>query len=92
MEEDDANEREADSAKDKADDVRLMKTTPNFGRKTGAIAEPSKEGGVFIPSRADKMQPNADITENSATTKKSAEKRCANRLPQVDNSQITRTT
>ena len=69
------DEREADSAKDKADEVRPMKTTPNFGRKMGAIAEPSEEGGASILTRADKTQPNADIAENSATTKKSAERR-----------------
>ena len=81
-EEEDADEREADSAKDVTDKdvtdkVRLTKTTPNFGRKTEAIEEPS--------------QPNADIAENSATTTKSAERRCANRLPQADNSRIMRT-
>ena len=45
-EEEDATEQEADLAKDKADNVRLTKTTPNFGRMTGAIEEPSKEGGA----------------------------------------------
>ena len=34
MEEEDADEREADSAKDKADEVRPTKTTPKIGRKT----------------------------------------------------------
>ena len=71
-EEEDADEREADSAKDKADEVRPTKTTPNFGCKTEAIEEPSEEGGASIPARADKTQPNADIAENSTTTKKSA--------------------
>ena len=71
-EEEHANEREADSAKAKADEVRPM-TTPNFGRKTEAIEEPSEEGGASILARADKTQPNADIAENSATTKKKRE-------------------
>ena len=48
MEEDDVDEQEADLAKDKANKVRLTKTTPNFGRKTEAIEEPSKEGGASI--------------------------------------------
>ena len=87
----DTDKREADSAKDEADKVRITKTTPNFGRKTEAIEEPSEEGGASILARADKTQPNADIAENSATTKKSAERRSVNRLPQANNSQITRT-
>ena len=90
-EEEDADEREADSAKDKADKVRPTKTTPNFGRKTEANEEPSQEGGVSTPARVVKTQPNVDIAENSATTKKSAERRYGNRLPQADNSRITRT-
>ena len=88
-EEEDADEREANSAKDKAEEIRPMKTTPNFGHKKEAIEEPSEEGGVSILARADKTQPNADIAENSTTTKKSAERRSANRLPQADNSRIT---
>ena len=91
-EEEDADEREADSAKEEADEVRITKTTPNFGRKTEAIEEPSEEGGAFIPVRADKTRPNANIAKNSATTKKSAERKSTNRLPQADNSQITCTT
>ena len=47
-EEEDTNEQEADLAKDKADEVRPTKTTPNFGRKTEAIEEPSQEGGASI--------------------------------------------
>ena len=35
-EEEDADEREADSAKDKAAEVQPTTTTPNFGRKTEA--------------------------------------------------------
>ena len=85
-EEEDADEREADSAKDKAAEVRPTTTTPNFGRKTEAIEEPSEEGGASILARADKTQPNADIAENSVTTKKSAERRSVNRLPQANNS------
>ena len=49
MEEEDADEREADSAKNKADKVRPTKTTPNFRRKTEAIEEPSQEGGASTP-------------------------------------------
>ena len=89
-EEEDADEREADSAKDKTDEVRPTTTTPNFGRKTEAIEEPLQEGGASIPARADKTQPNADIAENSATAKKSVERRSVNRLPQANNSRITR--
>ena len=48
-EEEDADEREADLAKDKADEVRPTTTTPNFACKMGAIEEPSEEGGVSIP-------------------------------------------
>ena len=88
-EEEDADEQEADSTNYEADKVRLTKTTPNFGHKTEAIEEPSEEGGASIPVQADKIRPNADITENSATTKKSAERRSANRLPQANNSRIT---
>ena len=89
MEKENADKREADSVKDEADKVRLTKTTPNFGRKTKAIEEPSEEGGSSIPVRADKTRPNADIAENSATTKKSAKRRSMNPLPQADNSRIT---
>ena len=85
-EEEDAYEREADSAKDKADEVRPTTTTPNVGRKTEVNEEPLQEGGVSTSARVVKTQPNADIAEKSATTKKSAERRCANRLAQADNS------
>ena len=88
-EEEDANEREADLAKDKAAEVRPITTTPNFGRKTEANEEPSQEGGVSTTARAVKTQPNVDIAENSATTKRSAERRCVNRLQQADNSRTT---
>ena len=91
-EEEDADEREADSAKDKAAEVRPMKTTPNFGRKMGPIAEHSEEGGYSISARTDKTQPNADIVENSATTKKNADRRSVNQLPEAENSRITRRT
>ena len=77
--EEDADEREADSAKDEANKVRPMKTTLNCSRKTEAIAEPSKEGGASIPAQADKTQPDAHIVENWATTKKSVERRSMNR-------------
>ena len=80
-EEEDANKQEADSAKDKADEVCPMKQTPNFGRKTEAIEESSEEGGASIPARADKTRPNADIVEKSGTTKKNAKRRIVNRLP-----------
>ena len=85
-EEEDADDREADSAKDKVDEVRPTKTTPNFGYKTEAIEEPSEEGGTSIPARTNKTRPNADIAENSATTKKSVERRSVNTLPQAHNS------
>ena len=88
-EEEDMDKREADSAKDKVDEVRPTTTTPNFGRKTEAIAEPSEEGGASTPAWVVKTQPNADIAESLAFTKKSAERRRKNRLPQADNSRIT---
>ena len=88
-EEEDADEQEADSAKDKAAEVRPTTTTPNFGHKTEANEEPSQEGGVSTPAQVVKTQPNADIAESSAITKKSVERRSGNRLPQADNSQIT---
>ena len=87
-EEEDADEREVDSAKDKAAEVRPT-TTPNFGHKTEANEEPSQEGGASTPVRVVKTQPHPNIVESSAITKKSAERRSANRLPQADNSQIT---
>ena len=90
-EEEDADEREAESVKDKAAEVRPTTTTPNFGRKTEANKEPSQEGVVSTPARAVNTQPNADIAESSAITKKSVERRSANRLPQADNSRISRT-
>ena len=87
--EDAAVQGEADSAKDAADKARSTTTTPNFGNKMEAIEEPSEEGGAIIPVQVDKTQSNADIAEKSATAKKSAERRCASRRPQADNSRIT---
>ena len=72
IEEEDADERESDSAKDKEDEVRPMTITPNFGCKTEANEEPSQEWVVSTLARVIKTQPNADIAENSTTTKKSA--------------------
>ena len=91
-EEEDVDEQKDDSAKDKADEVQTTKTTPNFGRKTEGIEEPSEEGGPSIPAQAEKTQPNAVIAESSAITKKSAKRRCVNWLPQAENSRIMRTT
>ena len=68
--EEDADEREADSAKDKADEVRPTTTTPNFGHKTEANEEPSQEGGVFTPARVVKTQTNADIAETRPPRKR----------------------
>ena len=62
--EEDADEREADSAKDKVAEVRPTTTTPDFGCKTEANEEPSQEGGVSTPDRVVKTQPNAGIAEN----------------------------
>ena len=90
-EEEDADTREADSARNKADEVRPTKITPNFGRKMEAIEDSLEEGGASIPARVNKMRLNADIAENSGIMKKSAERRSMNRLPQADNSRITRT-
>ena len=73
-EEEDADEREADSANDKAAEARPTTTTPNFGRKMEANEEPSQEGGASNPFRVVKTQPIVGIAENSATTKKSAER------------------
>ena len=87
--EEDTDEQEADSSKDEADEVRPMKTTPNFGKKAEIIEEHSKERGVSMSVQATKTPPNADIAAKSATTKKSAERRSTNRFPQADNSRIT---
>ena len=87
-EEEDAAKQEVDSTKDEADKVRPMKTTPNFGKKMETREERSEEGGFSMLAQADKTPPNADIAEKSATTKKSAERRSVNRLPQADNSRI----
>ena len=54
MEEEDATEQEANSAKDEADEVRPMKTTPNFSKKTETREERSEQGGVSMPVQADK--------------------------------------
>ena len=76
---------------EEVDSTYPTKRTQNFGYKKEAIEEPSQEGGASTPARAVKTQPNADIAENSTTTKKSAERRSVNQLPQADNSRITRT-
>ena len=91
MEEEDADEREADSAKNKADDVRPTKNTPNLRRKTEAIEEPLQEAGVSTPGQAVKTQSNVDIAESSAITKKSAERRSENLLSRADNARIMHT-
>ena len=62
-----------------------------FRPQNGSQRGTSQEGGVSTPARVVKTQSNADIAENSATTKKSTERRCVNRFPQADNSRITRT-
>ena len=72
-----------------ADEAWDTKTTLNYGNKMEAIGEPWVEGGAIITVRADKPRSNADIAAKSATTKKSAERRCVSRHPQVDNSRIT---
>ena len=54
MEEEDVDEQEADSAKDKADEVQPTTTTPSFGRKTEANKEPSQEGGVSLQPESSK--------------------------------------
>ena len=58
-----------------------MKTTPNFGKKVERIEGCSEEGGVSMLDQADKTQLNADIVENLATMKKSAERRSVSPLP-----------
>ena len=66
MDEEDADEREADSA-----EVQPTTITPNFGRKTEANEEPSQEGGVSTLARVVKMQPNggiADVEISSSTS------------------------
>ena len=87
-EEDAYMQEEDDSAKDEADKARLIKKTRKFGIKMEAIEEPLEEGGPSTPARAVKTQPNADIAESSATTKKSAERRCVSWLPLFDNSPL----
>ena len=88
-EEEDADEREVDSAKNKADEVRPTKTSPNLVRKTEAIEEPSQERGASILARA-VTQSNADIAESSAITKKTTEKRSENRLSRCRDDPIAR--
>ena len=71
MEVEDVVEQEyVDSAKDEIDEVRPMKTTPNFGKKAATIKECSEEGRAFMSVQADKTQLNADIATKSVTTKK----------------------
>ena len=48
-EEEDTAEQAADSAKDEADEVQPMKTTPNFGKKMETTDEHSEEGGATMP-------------------------------------------
>ena len=74
---------------EEVDSTYPTKEIHNLGKETEANEEPSQEGGASTQVRAVKTQPNADIAESSAITKKSAERRSVNRLPQADNSQIT---
>ena len=53
--EDVAMQEEADLAKHKAYEVRTMKTTPTFGKKTETIEECSEEGGDFMPIQVDEV-------------------------------------
>ena len=73
---------------EEVDSTYPTKGTENFGYKKEAMEEPSQEGRASTPAQAVKTQPNADIAESSATTKKCVERSSANRLPQADNSQI----
>ena len=73
-----------DLAKDEADEVRSMKSTPNFGKKTETTRERSEEGGASMLIQGDNTQSNADIKGKLATTKRSAERRSMSRPPQAD--------
>ena len=74
---------------EEVDSTYPTKGAHNFGKDKEAIEEPSQEGGASTSARAVKTQPNVDIAESSAITKKSVERRSANQVPQADNSQIT---
>ena len=82
VDEDEVEAKEVDS-------TYATKGTQNFGYKKEGMEDSSQEGGASTPARAVNTQPNANIAEISAITKKSAERRSANRRPQADNSQIT---
>ena len=58
-EEEDTDEREADSAKDKTDEVRPTKTTPNLGRKRKPSRNLRKKGELPLrpePSKRNQMR------------------------------------
>ena len=56
-----AEQEEVDLAKDEMDEVRFMKTTPNFGNNTETIEEHSEEGGATMPVQAKKARSNMDV-------------------------------
>ena len=47
-------QEEADSAKDKAEEVRPIKITRNFGKKSETIKQCWEEGGASMPIQFDK--------------------------------------
>ena len=47
--------------KDETDEVRLMKTTPNFRNNTETREEHSEEGGATMPVQTKKARSNMDV-------------------------------
>ena len=75
---------------EEVDSTYSTKGTQNFGKKTEAIEEPSKEGGASTPNKVGKpYHLCATIAGKSAIAKRSPEKEEVGRPQQVDNSQIT---
>ena len=85
-EEDSIEEIEAES--EEADMVnRHESATTTIGKRPGTHKGSSTEGGVILPYRATKIaRSNTGIVENSATTKRSVERRNKSRLRLVNNS------
>ena len=68
---------------------RPKSVNPTNGKQTGTVPGSSVEGGVIMPDQPIvETQSNAGITKNSATTKKSVERRNT-RLYLADNLRIT---
>ena len=79
-EEDAVKQEEADLAKDEADELQRIETTPNFGKKMETTWKRLEEGRTSMPVQAYKTQSNMDIARKSATTKRSVERRSVVRV------------